>query len=186
MRMKHTLTVICILALLLIAGCGQEQDVPEEQTNQTSEIVCTMEYNPICGEDGLTYQNSCFSSLRNVGVEYLGECEYTVCSFNSQDHYMLNNMMYYEDNMERPYINVLYGTFRLQADGDGWAYVKAINKESSYYTNRMAEYDEEITESGNPIPCRTTTDAPEYLKEFLKTHGKILELKIEGYNSTAK
>ena len=184
--MKHILTIMCILALVFAAGCGQEQQPVEEQTNETTEeMVCTMEYAPICGEDGLTYQNSCFSSLRNIGVEHLGECEYTACSFNGQEHYMMNNMMYYEDNLNRPYINVLYGTFRLQADEDGWAYVKAINKESSYYSNRMIEYQQNITESGNPIACKTTTDAPEQLKEFLKTHGKILELKIEGYNITA-
>lgn len=180
------LVAICILILLFVAGCGEEQDVPEEEQTNQSETFCAMEYAPICGEDGLTYQNSCFSSLRNVAVEYIGECIYTVCSFNGQEHYIMNNMMYNEDSFGRPYINVLYGTFRLQTDGDGWTYIRAINKESSYYSNRMIEYQQNITESGNPITCRTTTEAPKQLKEFLKTHGKILELKIEEDNTTVQ
>jgi len=183
--MKQIVVVFCILALLFVAGCGQEQEPTEQQTNETTEeSLCTMEYNPVCGEDGLTYQNSCFSSLRDIGVEYLGECEYTACTFNGQEHYIMNNMMYYEDNLTRPYINVLYGTFTARADAKGWTYIKSINPESSYYSNRMIEYEQNITESGNLIVCRTTQDLPEQLKEFLKTHGKILQLKIEGYNLT--
>lgn len=93
----------------------------------------------------------------------------------------MNNMLYYEDDRARPYIAVLYGMFNLQADGDGWTYVKAINKESSYYTNRIAEYDLGVTESGNEITCTETQEAPEQLKDFLKTHGKIIELQIQSY-----
>ncbi len=183
--MRYLLTILCIFALFFIAGCGQEQEPTEQQNPEAiEESLCTMEYNPICGEDGLTYQNSCFSSLRNIGVEYLGECEHTVCTFNGQEHYMMNNMMYHEDNLTRPYISVLYGSFTAQDDAKGWTYIKSINPESSYYSNRMIEYKKNITESGNAITCITTTEMPEQLKEFLKTHGKILQLKIEGYNLT--
>ena len=182
---KTALSFIFLLALfLLLASCGKNQTT-EEQQNTTStidpETGCSLEYIPICGEDGLTYQNTCFSSLRNVGATHIGVCEYTICSFNGQEHYVMNNMLYYEDDQSRPYVNVLYGTFRLQEDGDGWTYLRAINKDSSYYTNRMLEYDAGITESGNPITCETTTELPDNLKEFLKTHGKILELKLESY-----
>ena len=175
--MKKILALILIAALFL-AACGNEE-APEQTNETTEESLCTMEYAPICGEDGLTYQNSCFSSFRNVGVEHVGECEYNICSFNSQNHYMLNNMIYYEDNIGRPYISVLYGSFQLQVDGEGWTYIRAINKESSYYYNRMLEYQEKVNESGNPVECTTTTEIPTQLKEFLKTHGKILELQIE-------
>lgn len=183
--MRYLLTILCILALLFAAGCSQEQEPTEQQNPETvEESLCTMEYNPICGEDGLTYQNSCFSSLRNIGVEYVGECEYTLCTFNGQEHYIMNNMMYHEDNITRPYISVLYGSFTAQDDAEGWTYIKSINPESSYYSNRMIEYQQNITESGNAITCRATTEMPEQLKEFLKTHGKILQLKIKGYNIT--
>lgn len=187
MIIKKTVFLFSLLftVLFLLGGCGEETPTTEDNTTTTDSIDtttgCSLDYIPICGEDGLTYQNSCFSSLRDVAVQHTGVCEYTVCSFNGQDHYIMDNMLYYEDNLTRPYINVLYGTFMLQSDGDGWTYVRAINKESSYYTNRMLEYDAGVTESGNEISCNTVTEMPEHLKEFLKTHGKILELKIQSY-----
>jgi hypothetical protein len=187
MIIKKTALLFTLLfaVLFLLGGCGEETPTTEDNATTTDSIDtrtgCSLEYIPICGEDGLTYQNSCFSSLRDVGVQHIGVCEYTVCSFNGQDHYVMDNMLYYEDNLTRPYINVLYGTFILQSDGDGWTYVRAINKESSYYTNRMREYDASVTESGNDISCNTVTEMPEHLKEFLKMHGKILELKIQSY-----
>jgi hypothetical protein len=174
---------------LFLASCGGETENEEslsqdasQNTTLDSETGCSTEYVPICGTDSLTYQNSCYSSLRNVGVKSLGICEYTVCSFNGVSHYVMNNMLYHEDDKERPYIDVLYGTFYQKPDGEGWVYVRAINKESSYYFNRIAEYLAGVTESGAAIPCETTTELQPALKEFLKTHGKILKLKIEGSN----
>ncbi len=186
MKPRFVVIILFSTLLLLLGSCGggfNEKEAEEREQEQSIDIAieCPFDYNPICGNDGLTYQNSCFSSLRDIGVEYIGACTYTVCSFNGLNHHVMNNMLYYEDNLTRPYIDVLYGTFTLQADGDGWTYVRAINKDSSYYTNRMLEYDTGVTEFGNEIVCMTTSDIPEQLKEFLKTHGKILELKIESY-----
>lgn len=169
--------------LLLVAGCGKnQQDLTQQNISSDidTETGCSLEYIPICGEDGLTYQNTCFSSMRNIAVAHTGVCEYTLCSFNNQSHYVMNNLLYYEDNLTRPYIAVSYGTFRLQNDGDGWTYIRSINKESSYYTNRMIEYEQGVTESGNLITCETTTVIPDMFKEFLKTHGKIIELELEN------
>ncbi len=186
MDMRKTLLIIALCIFLVVAGCGQQTT---DQTNTTtntstgatdSSTGCPLDYNPICGEDGLTYQNTCFSSLRNIGVEHLGACSYEVCSFNGQDHYVLPNILYYEDNKDRPYIEILYGTFRLQEDGEGWTFVRAINTGVSYYYNRMLEYDSKMTESGNAVTCTNTTEAPEHLKEFLKTHGKIVTMIITG------
>lgn len=181
------ITFLTLLTLFLVlASCGQQNTTPDSSTtNSNTSAVdsasgCSLDYNPICGEDGLTYQNTCFSSLRSIGVEHLGACSYEVCSFNDQDHYVLANMFYHVDDRSRPYIEIIYGTFRLQEDKDGWTFIRAINTGVSYYYNRMLEYDAKITESGNTVTCSNTTEAPDTLKEFLKTHGKILTMMVEG------
>ena len=183
--MRKSIAIIGLLSLFLIlASCGQQTTTANSTQATTgatdSATGCSLDYNPVCGDDGLTYQNTCFSSLRNVGVDNLGVCNYEMCSFNGQPHYVLQNILYYEDNKARPYINIIYGTFELQTSGQGWAFFRAINAKTSYYYNRMLEYEAGVTESGNKVNCTNTTEIPEYLKEFLKTHGKIVKMEIAG------
>jgi hypothetical protein len=175
--MKKRLIALCLLIIaLFLIGCGGNDEVADETID--AETGCSLEENFVCGEDGLTYVNSCYSSLRNVAVQYLGTCEYEICSFYGQDHYFLNNLIYYEDDKSRPYIALEYGMF-YQNDNGGWTYRKDINTEVTYYANRMAEYETGVTERGDTVVCSVTTEAPSGLKEFLKTHGHILELNLD-------
>jgi len=38
-------------------------------------ILCTQEWNPVCGENDRTYSNECMAGAAGVTVKYKGECQ---------------------------------------------------------------------------------------------------------------
>lgn len=51
-----------------------EHDEIINRSRHEQGVVCIQVYDPVCGEDGKTYSNSCFASAANVRVKYKGEC----------------------------------------------------------------------------------------------------------------
>ena len=79
--MKRLLFVLPVLALftVLFAGCSKDSEYIQCTEEQKSAEVCTLEYFPVCGNDGVTYGNACSAcASQNVESYKLGECE-AVC-----------------------------------------------------------------------------------------------------------
>ena len=79
--MKRLLFVLPVLALftVLFAGCSKDSEYIQCTEEQKSAEVCTLEYFPVCGDNGVTYGNACSAcASQNVESYKLGECE-AVC-----------------------------------------------------------------------------------------------------------
>ena len=75
-----------ILAAISIGFISMDpQSVIEPRVVPTEEnlVVCTMQWEPMCGADGVTYGNSCMLDASDTQLDYEGECVAEVIIVNS-------------------------------------------------------------------------------------------------------
>lgn len=56
------------------ADCGRA-DAPGTCQKVKSDMMCTQQYDPVCGCDGKTHGNACSAAQKGVGIDHKGECE---------------------------------------------------------------------------------------------------------------
>ena len=71
MRNVIKIGVGLLIATALMAGCKKDCD----KTEPKDDCFCTLEYDPVCGCDGVTYGSACQADCQGISSTVKGECE---------------------------------------------------------------------------------------------------------------
>lgn len=78
MKVALVAVLVLVLVIIFIPQTPTPEKIGTQKTTTGSESLCSMNWLPVCGEDGKTYANSCTAeTINKVAVAYMGECRET-------------------------------------------------------------------------------------------------------------